>query len=249
MDILITALRDYFAPLGFWGILLLTICVLILSVFVAFIGDYFKLKNAITLANHNAKLAKELATKEKVEVQLGVKAELVLKHTDRKEVWLEITIINTGEITAFIKRIAALLEIDTHKIVGTDISFTPDVSELNPKKQTTIELKPHGAEYVCNLVIKRNYRFQIHEKGGVNYSKGYVELTTGKKFEFEFQLLSEKTWDAVAQPEFFGEFSGKLPHKCSGCGSVFFMRNPALIAVDGKKPYVTCPHCKHVDAL
>jgi hypothetical protein len=251
MDTLITTLRDYFLPFGFLGILLFTICVLLVMVVWSYFSDFFKHRNAIALETHKAKLAKELPPKEKIEVQLEVKADLVLKHTDRNEVWLVINIINTGEITAYVKKIAAILEIDTHKIVGTDVGFTPDVSELTPKNQTTIEIKPHGAEHTRNLVIHRSYRFLIHENNGVKYGKGYVELTTGEKFEFEFSLLSEQTWDSVTQPDFIGEFSGKVPHKCSRCGFIFLMLNPALIAVEGKKAYVTCPNrqCNHVDAL
>jgi len=171
-------------------------------------------------------------------IKLEVTASLSLENTDTRHGLLIIKALNSGTKVARIRRVAVVLAPD-ELIKGSAI--VPVSSELNiGQKQAVVNIEGDEDMHEWQQVLRFKPNFKVHEKEGERYGKGYIELTSGKKVEFEFLLLPDSAWDLLTAP-IAPIFDGKMGHKCSHCGFIFLTRANAIT--------VTCPKCKTVDHL
>jgi phage FluMu protein Com len=120
-------------------------------------------------------------------------------------------------------------------------TIVPVSSELNiGQKQAVVTIEGDEDMHEWQQVLRFKPNFKVHEKEGERYGKGYIELTSGKRVEFEFLLLSDSAWDLLTAP-IAPIFDGKMGHKCSHCGFIFLTQANIIT--------VTCPKCKNVDHL
>ena len=131
--------------------------------------------------------------REKHSVELKVTASLLLESTDTRHGLLTIKALNSGTKVARIRRVTVLLVPEVQTIGG--ITLTPDSSELNiGQKQAVVEIEGDDDMHEWQQVLNFMPHFDVHEREGERYGKGYVELTSGKKVEFEFLLLPDSAW-------------------------------------------------------
>lgn len=170
-------------------------------------------------------------------VKLEVTASLAIEHTDTRHGLLTIKALNSGTKVARIRRVAVLLVPEAQTIGGS--TLTPISSELNiGQKQAVVQIEGDDNMHEWQQVLKFRPHFEVHERAGERYGKGYVELTLGKKVEFEFLLLPDSAWSLLTAP-IAPVFGNKAGHRCSRCGFVFLKQADATT--------VTCPRCKQVD--
>jgi predicted nucleic acid-binding Zn-ribbon protein len=171
-------------------------------------------------------------------IKLEVTASLALENTDTRHGLLTIKALNSGTKVARIRRVAVVLMPDD-LIKGSTI--VPVSSELNiGQKQAVVTIEGDEDMHEWQQVLRFKPNFKVHEKEGERYGKGYIELTSGKRVEFEFLLLSDSAWDLLTAP-IAPIFDGKMGHKCSHCGFIFLTQANIIT--------VTCPKCKNVDHL
>jgi rubrerythrin len=108
------------------------------------------------------------------------------------------------------------------------------------QKQAVVEIEGDDDMHEWQQVLNFMPHFEVHEREGERYGKGYVELTSGKQIEFEFLLLPDSAWSLLTAP-IAPVFGNKAGHRCSKCGFVFLKQADATT--------VTCPRCKRVDDL
>jgi len=176
---------------------------------------------------------------EKRNVKLQVTASLSLESTDTRHGLLTINALNSGTKVARIRRVAVLLAPEGLRMGGG--TLTPVSSELNiGQKKAVVQIEGDDDMHEWQQVLKFKPPFEVHEKAGERYGKGYVELTSGGKLEFEFRLLPDSAWSLLTAP-ITPVFDNKAGHKCSRCGLVFLKQADATT--------VSCPRCKQVDDL
>ena len=159
-------------------------------------------------------------------IKLEVTASLALENSDTRHGLLTIKII-FGHKPVF------------ELIKGNAI--VPVSSELNiGQKQAVVNIEGDEDMHEWQQVLRFKPNFEVHEKEGERYGNGYIELTSGKKVEFEFLLLPDSAWDLLTAP-IAPIFDGKMGHKCSHCGFIFLTQANIITA--------TCPKCKAVDDL
>ena len=129
----------------------------------------------------------------------------------------------------------------------------PDSSELNLQMGSAIvELKPYGGAQTFPTPLNLNPHFQVRDKNGDEYGFGYLELTSGQKIEFEFLMLPSDAWDILKKPFALPKNAPQVGHRCSRCGFIFLIANPALSSQRQSSPVsVTCPvkTCGHIDQI
>lgn len=194
---------------------------------------------AIAQERHSSPHPRTKTELEKRSVKLQVTATLSLESTDTKHGLLVIKALNTGTKIARVRRVAVLLA-PTGLIIGGR-PLTPDSSELNiGQKNAVVQIHGDDDIHEWHQVLNFKPNFEVHEKAGERYGKGYVELTSGGKIKFEFLLLSDSAWNFLTAP-IAPVFDNKMGHKCSRCGFIF------LISADTKT--ISCPQCKQVDEV
>jgi len=170
--------------------------------------------------------------------KLEVTASLALENTNTRQGLLTIKAVNFGSKVVRIRRVAVALKPD-ELIKGSGI--VPVSSELNiGQKQAVVNIEADEDMHEWQQVLRFKPNFEVHEKESERYGKGYIELTSGKKVEFEFLLLPDSAWDFLTA-SIAPVFDGKMGHKCSHCGFIFLTQATAIS--------VTCPKCKRVDHL
>ena len=131
-------------------------------------------------------------------IKLEVTASLALENTDTRHGLLTIRALNLGSKMARIRRVAVVLKPD-EPIKGSAI--VPVSSELNiGQKQTVVKIEGDEDMHEWQQVLRFKPKFKVHEKEGERYGKGYIELTSGKRVEFEFLLLPDLAWDLLTAP-------------------------------------------------
>jgi hypothetical protein len=198
-----------------------------------------KLWEAIAQNKHLRQYPRPKTELENRSVRLEVTASLSLESTDTRHGLLTIKALNSGTKVARIRRVAVLLAPLGQTMGGR--TLTPDSSELNiGQKQAVVQIEGDDDMHEWQQVLNFKPHFEVHERAGERYGKGYVELTSGEKLEFEFQLLPDSAWSLLTAP-IAPVFGNKAGHRCSRCGFVFLKQAEATT--------VTCPRCKQVDDL
>lgn len=172
-------------------------------------------------------------------VKLEVTASLAMEHTDTRHGLLTIRALNSGTKVARIRRVAVLLAPKALTMGGR--TLTPDSSELNiGQRKAVVQIEGDDDMHEWHQVLNFKPHFEVHEREGERYGKGYIELTSGKMVDFEFLLLPDSAWDTLTAP-IAPVFDNKAGHRCSRCGFVFLKQADAT--------NVTCPQCKQVHDL
>jgi len=192
------------------------------------------------LEEHKAKL-----NQDKDSAKLQINAEMIMQHTDRKDILINVEVINTGKRPSFIKSVTAVLQPSTRTIAGSSLPPLVDSTEetanlLTAPQKGVVEIKPDGASFTWVFKINVNPHLRPYIKDGDTYGKGFVEITSGERLEFFFSVLPDDAWGFLTAP-IAPVFDGKTGHRCSRCGLMF------LKQADAKS--VTCPKCKQVDDL
>jgi len=168
-------------------------------------------------------------------VKLEVTASLALENTDTRHGLLTIKALNLGSKVVRIRRVAVVLKRDEPMKGSALVNVS---SELNiGQKQTLVKIEGDEDMHEWQQILRFKPNFEVHEKEGERYGKGYVELTSGKRVEFEFLLLPDSAWDWLTAP-IAPIFDGKMGRKCPHCGFMFLTQANATA--------VTCPKCKSV---
>jgi hypothetical protein len=248
MDPFITSLKDLLLPYGWLGV-----CVFVVLVFTGiWFWEFVKNHFAKDRATHKAKLLNENELTQSTP-KLQVKADIMFENTDKMRAFLQINVVNSGERIAYVKKVAAILECRQNYVDGKPVGCIPDSSEIHPKfNELVIEIKPFGDTHEFRLPLYKNPGFKAHLKGNDQFGDGYVELSTGEKINFEFLILPDDSWDILKKPFALPKNAPQIGHRCSRCGSVFLIANPALASPLQSGPYpVTCPNksCGHVDQI
>jgi 5-methylcytosine-specific restriction endonuclease McrA len=179
---------------------------------------------------------------------LQIKAEMVAKNSDKKEILLIITVVNMGRRPTYVRSVTAMLEPREMSPPGNpSVKLTPTSSELIAyQKNPIVKIDSDGDMHVWQMPFKRKPDLKVFEKDGEPYGKGHVELTSGQRLDFEFLLLPESAWTFLSAP-IAPVFDDKVGHKCSRCGFIFLILAPSHNS--GSQLSATCPRCKHVDQL
>lgn len=126
-------------------------------------------------------------------VALEVTATLEMEHTDTLHGLLTIKALNTGNKVAKIRRVAVLVA--PERMTVGDRTFIPDSSEfIIGQKQAVVQIEGDDGMHEWQQVLKFKPNFEVQEREGERYGKGYVELTSGKKIDFQFLLLPDSAW-------------------------------------------------------
>jgi 5-methylcytosine-specific restriction endonuclease McrA len=179
---------------------------------------------------------------------LQIKAEMLARNSDKREILLIITVVNMGRRPTYVRSVTAMLEPRELSYLGNpSIKLTPTSSELNAhQKNPIVKIDSDGDMHVWQMPFSRKPDLKAFERDGERYGKGHVELTSGQRLGFEFVLLPDSAWAFLTAP-IAPVFNGKVGHKCSRCGFVFLI--PAPGHNSGSQSNATCPRCKHVDQL
>lgn len=140
------------------------------------------------LADEIQKLKKEV---EDNSIKLVITSSLALEHTTTLHGLLTIKAVNFGQKVARIRHVAVY----TNSSIPIAEGVTLQSSVLNiSQKQAIVEIKGDEDMHEWQQVLNTNPHFQVHEKGGEKYGRGYIELTSEKRIEFEFLLLPDDAW-------------------------------------------------------
>jgi hypothetical protein len=127
-------------------------------------------------------------------IKLEVTASLALEETDTRHGLLTIKALNLGSKVARIRRVAVPLK--PEPIKGS--ALVPVSSELNiGQKQAVVKIEGDEDMHEWQQVLSFKPNFKVHEKEGERYGRGYIELTSGKRVEFEFLLLPDFAWEGI----------------------------------------------------
>jgi len=162
--------------------------------------------------------------------KLKVTATLVEEHTNTLHGLLTVKVLNSGNKIARVRRVAVLLARDK-EANPQGVEMISAVLELQ-KSQTIVDIKPDDDMREWHATLRSNPHFEIFDRDGEQYGKGYIELTSEEKVEFEFLLLPDSSWNEIAAPI----FNGKRGRKCPHCNFTFL---DLATATGGK-----CPNCQ-----
>jgi hypothetical protein len=137
--------------------------------------------------------------------KLNVEAKISLVRTARSTRFVpvfSVHAVNVGRRPVRIKELVAELVAE----LPPQVVVPPGAAEKLPKLISNklflydslgadpIELSPDGGEHTWEFEVPAGVRFLCKPKGGEEYGKGHVMLTSGKKKFFEFQNLRDDQW-------------------------------------------------------
>ena len=144
----------------------------------------------LALQDQNLKLKLELDANSS---KLQINASLDLEN---HSVVFKVNAVNIGQNPVYVRSIAIFLTPIPVSFNGQELM--PDTHEMNiPSKQAVTKLEPHGGMHEWQMVFRSRPDIQVNEGDVENYGVGYVELTTGKQYKFEFLLLPERAWNRL----------------------------------------------------
>lgn len=236
MESLTKTLTDHYQSLGSIGIIIVILSIFVLFVVQEYVRNYFKHKNDINLENHRFNLAKkEKEVKQPIpsegkKVRLKIDAVMQVSNgmdghpINLARIILKITVVNRGERIVRIKKVAVIGEATTLFLNGNrKMPLVSSESEFVAyQKEPVVEISPDDGIHIWQIFLPKRPNYLVHEKDGEKYGKGFVELTSEEKHDFEFLLLPNSTWDfsgvqpsSVVQPECVGEFALPTARKVS----------------------------------
>lgn len=238
MDYLEKFITDNFHGWTAFGMI---VCLLVaVFLLVEVIRNAIKHRYDKKLEEHKSKL-----NQDKDSAKLKINAEMIMQHTDRKDILINVEVINTGKRPCFIKSVTAVLQPSTRTIVGSTLPPLVDSPEeidnlLTAPQKGVVEIKPDGASFTWIFKINVNPHLRPYIKDGDTYGKGFVEVTSGERLEYFFLMLPDDAWNFLTAP-IAPVFDGQTGHRCSRCGFMFLKQADATSVV--------CPKCKQVDVL
>jgi len=137
------------------------------------------------------KLKKEI---EDNNTKLVISSVLSLEHTTTLHGLLTIKVVNYGQKVARIRHVCVYL--NSSMPIAEGVTLQTSVLNIG-QKQAIVEIK--GDEDMHEWKQELNFKpnFQVHERDGEKYGRGYIELTSEKRIEFEFILLPDDAWQGL----------------------------------------------------
>jgi hypothetical protein len=160
--------------------------------------------------------------------------------------------------------ISAYYKVIQPATIGALVTFSPDIQTEDELKWHCDEFEKHGygqpferfkptsdevlqGQWLSVLKEARHKQRDVKTEGQL---LEFLAMDWSGKDKWSAAMRTKKSTQLPVMPEFVGEFSGKVAHKCSKCGFVFLIQNPRLMAIEGGgKPVVTCPNkkCGQID--
>ena len=149
------------------------------------------------LEGHKAKL-----THDGDSPKLQIKAEMIARNSDKREILLIISVVNMGRRSTFVRSVTAMLEPRAMSFVNSAVKLPPpDSSELNAfQKNPIVKIESDGDMHVWQMPFCKKPDLKAFDRDGERYGKGHVELTSGERLEYEFLLLPDSAWSFLNAP-------------------------------------------------
>ena len=157
---------------------------------------------------------------------------------------LKITVVNMSNKPVYVNRVAILGSPFMHLTEPNVKAVTREITIRAGQMET---IQPRGDSRDWEIQFNQPPDFTTHAKDGDELGGGYVQITSGEKFPFEFVPLDSHVWNMITQPTLSGEFKDRNFHRCTNCGTVFLV--PSNPVKDANARPIACHSCGHVDEL